>query len=123
MSFVKCSVDGCNARLQPLSKPILRDKSTWVYRECDRCLRPDCEKHSSEVGGEVLTSSLLAYSNRSTWATAQQSIHRWDAAGSCSWSKTFRCLSDGLMPPGQTSTTPTRILCGTPLRASSQART
>ena len=54
MSFVKCSVDGCNARLQPLSKPILRDKSTWVYRECDRCLRPACEKHSSEVGGEVV---------------------------------------------------------------------
>jgi hypothetical protein len=52
--FVKCSVDGCNARLQPIAKPILTDKDTWVYRECDRCLRPACEKHSSEVGGEIV---------------------------------------------------------------------
>src|SRR5947199_217835 len=40
MPYVKCSVDGCNTRLQPISKPILGNRSTWVYRECDRCLRP-----------------------------------------------------------------------------------
>ena len=54
MPFVKCSVDGCNARLQPVAKPIPRDRSTWVYRECDRCLRPACEKHSTEVGGRIV---------------------------------------------------------------------
>ena len=54
MSFVKCSVDGCNTRLQPLSKPILTDKETWVYRECDRCLRPACVKHSTEVGEQII---------------------------------------------------------------------
>jgi hypothetical protein len=54
MTLVKCSVDGCNARLQPISKPILRDRESWVYRECDRCLRPACEKHSSVVGGEIV---------------------------------------------------------------------
>jgi hypothetical protein len=52
--FVKCSVDGCNARLQPLAKPILADKETWVYRECDRCLRPACKDHSTEVGGQIV---------------------------------------------------------------------
>jgi hypothetical protein len=54
MSFVKCSVDGCNTRLQPIAKPILRDKESWVYRECDRCFRPACEKHSSVVGQEIV---------------------------------------------------------------------
>lgn len=54
MPFVKCTVDGCNARLQPISKPIPNDKSTWVFRECDRCLRPACEEHSAEVGGQIV---------------------------------------------------------------------
>ncbi len=54
MSFVKCSVDGCNARLQPLAKPILADKDSWIYRECDRCLRPACAAHSTEFGGQIL---------------------------------------------------------------------
>jgi hypothetical protein len=54
MPFVKCSVDGCNARLQPISKPILTDRDSWVYRECDRCLRPACEDHSTEVGGRIV---------------------------------------------------------------------
>jgi hypothetical protein len=54
MSFVKCSVDGCNARLQPVAKPIVQDRDTWVYRECDRCLRPVCEKHSTETGGRII---------------------------------------------------------------------
>jgi hypothetical protein len=53
MTFVKCSVDGYGARLQPIAKP-LRDKENWVYRECDRCLRPVCEEHFSEVGDEIV---------------------------------------------------------------------
>ena len=54
MSFVKCSAGGCNTRLQPLLKPDPRDKETWVYQECDVCFRPVCEKHSSEVGGQIV---------------------------------------------------------------------
>jgi len=54
MPYVKCSVGGCNARLQPISKPIPGDWDTWVYRECDRCFRPVCEEHSSEAGGQII---------------------------------------------------------------------
>jgi hypothetical protein len=54
MSFVKCSVDGCNRKLQPLLKVDPRDRETWVYRECDVCLRPACEKHSAEEEGRII---------------------------------------------------------------------
>lgn len=54
MSFVLCSVDGCSTRLQPLVKPDPRDRATWVYRECDVCFRPACEKHSAEVDGRIV---------------------------------------------------------------------
>jgi hypothetical protein len=54
MAFMKCSVDGCNRKLQPVLKPDPRDRETWLYRECDVCLRPACEKHSTEVGGQVI---------------------------------------------------------------------
>jgi hypothetical protein len=30
------------------------DPVTWLYRECDDCFRPTCERHSSEVGGKIL---------------------------------------------------------------------
>ena len=49
MPFVKCSVDGCSRKLQPILKVDPRDRDTWLYRECDVCLKPACEKHS--VGG------------------------------------------------------------------------
>ena len=51
MPFVKCSVDGCITRLQPLMKPVLRDRDTWVYPECDVCFRPACDMHSSDLDG------------------------------------------------------------------------
>jgi hypothetical protein len=54
MSFVKCSVDGCNQKLQPTLKVDPRDRDTWVYRECDMCLKPACEKHSAEVEGRIV---------------------------------------------------------------------
>ena len=54
MPFVKCSVDGCNTRLQPGRKLDPRDRSTWEYRECDVCFRPACEKHSTELDGRIL---------------------------------------------------------------------
>ena len=54
MPFVKCSVDGCNTRLQPVLKPIPGDRDSWLYRECDVCLRPACEKHSTEVDGRIV---------------------------------------------------------------------
>lgn len=54
MPFVKCSVDGCNKKLQPVLKPDPRDRETWVYRECDVCLRPCCEKHSAESEGRLV---------------------------------------------------------------------
>jgi hypothetical protein len=54
MPFVKCSVDGCSRKLQPILKVDPRDRDTWFYRECDVCFRPVCEKHSSEVGGQII---------------------------------------------------------------------
>jgi hypothetical protein len=54
MPFVKCSVDGCNRKLQPLLKPELRDRETWLYRECDICFRPACAEHSTEVNGRIV---------------------------------------------------------------------
>jgi len=54
MSFVKCSVDGCNRKLQPVLKVDPRDRDTWFYRECDACLKPVCEKHSTEVDGRII---------------------------------------------------------------------
>src|SRR5436305_7961313 len=53
MPSVKCSVDGCSRRLQPILKVEPRDRDTWLYRECDVCFRPVCEEHSSEAGGEI----------------------------------------------------------------------
>jgi hypothetical protein len=54
MPFVKCSVDGCSRRLQPVLKVDPRDRDTWLYRECDVCLRPCCEEHSREEGGRII---------------------------------------------------------------------
>src|SRR5205085_5889034 len=54
MSFVKCSVDGCSRKLQPVLKVDPRDRDTWLYRECDVCLKPACEKHSAEVEGRIV---------------------------------------------------------------------
>ena len=54
MPFVKCGVDGCTRKLQPVLKPDPRDRETWVYRKCDVCLRPVCEKHSADVDGKVV---------------------------------------------------------------------
>ena len=54
MPFVKCSVDGCNKKLQPLLKLDPRDRETWTYRECDVCFRPACEKHAPEVDGRLV---------------------------------------------------------------------
>jgi hypothetical protein len=54
MSFVKCSVDGCGRKLQPILKVDPRDRDTWFYRECDVCLKPVCEKHSTEADGQII---------------------------------------------------------------------
>ena len=54
MPFVMCSVDGCNRKLQPILKVDPKDRDTWLYRECDVCLRPACENHSSEVDGRII---------------------------------------------------------------------
>ena len=54
MPFVKCSVDGCNRKLQPILKVDPRDRDTWLYRECDVCLKPACQKHSSEQGDRIV---------------------------------------------------------------------
>ena len=54
MPFVKCSVDGCSRKLQPILKVDPRDRDTWVYREYDVCLKPACEKHSAEVEGRII---------------------------------------------------------------------
>ena len=54
MPFVKCSVGGCNRKLQPILKVDPRDPDTWSYRECDICFRPACEKHSTELQGRII---------------------------------------------------------------------
>jgi len=54
MPAVKCGVDGCGRRLQPVLKPDVRDRDTWVYPECDVCFQPACEEHVSEIGGRVV---------------------------------------------------------------------
>jgi hypothetical protein len=54
MSFVRCSVDGCDRKLQPILKVDPRDRDTWFYRECDGCHRPACEKHSEEEEGRII---------------------------------------------------------------------
>ena len=54
MPFVKCSVDGCNRKRQPGEKPDPSDRASWVYPECDLCLRPACEKHSTEIDGQMV---------------------------------------------------------------------
>jgi hypothetical protein len=59
MPFVKCSVDGCNKKLQPLLKPDLRDRETWIYPECDVCLRPACTEHTTEIAGRIICDRCL----------------------------------------------------------------
>ena len=54
MPAVRCSVDGCSRRLQPILKVEPRDRDTWLYRECDLCLKPVCEEHSSEVEDRII---------------------------------------------------------------------
>jgi hypothetical protein len=54
MPFVMCSVGGCDRKIQPAVKPDLRDRSTWIYPECDLCFRPVCEKHATEIGGQLV---------------------------------------------------------------------
>ena len=54
MPFVKCSVGGCSRKLQPVLKVDPRDRDTWLYRECDVCLQPVCDKHSSDEGGRII---------------------------------------------------------------------
>src|SRR5438552_3852733 len=54
MPFVKCSVDGCNRRLQPVLKVDPRERDTWLYRECDLCYKPACEKHSEVSEGRIV---------------------------------------------------------------------
>ena len=54
LSFVKCSVDGCSRKLQPILKVDPKDRGTWFYRECDVCLKPACEKHSADVEGRII---------------------------------------------------------------------
>lgn len=74
MPFVKCSVDGCNTKLQPIQK-LDPDRETWLYRECDVCFRPACEKHSVEINGKIICDrcrrdmEAAAAPRCSTWAS------------------------------------------------------
>ena len=54
MPSVHCSVDGCGTRLQPVHKPAARDRTTWLYPECDVCFRPACPRHMTEVDGRFV---------------------------------------------------------------------
>jgi len=59
MLAVKCGIDGCGARLQPVVKVDPRDRDTWLYPECDVCGTPVCEKHSSQIGDRVVCDRCL----------------------------------------------------------------
>ena len=54
MAFVKCSVDGCSRKLQPILKVEPRDRDTWFYREGGVCHKPVCEKHAAEEEGKII---------------------------------------------------------------------
>ena len=54
MPSVKCSIGGCDKKLQPILKVDPKDRDTWFYRECDKCFRPVCEKHSADVDGKIV---------------------------------------------------------------------
>ena len=54
MPFVRCTVDGCNQKLQPILKPDPRDRDSWIYPECDFCFRPVCANHSADIDGQIL---------------------------------------------------------------------
>jgi hypothetical protein len=54
MPFVKCSVDGCSRKLQPILKVDPKDRDTWFYRECDVCHKPACARHSSEFENRII---------------------------------------------------------------------
>jgi hypothetical protein len=54
MPAVKCGVNGCGAILQPLWKPDLKDKTTWIYPVCDLCSQHVCEDHASEIEGRLV---------------------------------------------------------------------
>ncbi|HYH69301.1 MAG TPA: hypothetical protein VD866_31700 [Urbifossiella sp.] len=54
MPAVKCGVNGCGRRLQPLMKVDPRDRDTWIYPECEACGQPACEGHTSWFEGRVV---------------------------------------------------------------------
>lgn len=54
MAFVICGVNGCSRRLQPVGKVDPRDRSTWLYPECESCGKYVCEAHSSVVGERLI---------------------------------------------------------------------
>ena len=60
MPPVRRSVDGWSQKLRPVRKPEPRDRETWLYPECDRCFRPVCAKHASDIGGQLFAKSLRA---------------------------------------------------------------
>ena len=76
MPFVKCSVDGCSRKLQPILKVDARDRDTWLYRECDVCLATNSYLTSvltsaptaTKKTGHKLASEFL--SARSLWRLA-----------------------------------------------------
>jgi hypothetical protein len=47
-------VNGCGRRLQPLVKVDSRDRSTWLYPECESGGKYVCEAHSSTTGGRLI---------------------------------------------------------------------
>ena len=67
MPFVKCSVGSCSRKLQPILKVDPRDRDTWFYRECEVCLKPACEEHSSGVDGRVIALIAASRFNAELW--------------------------------------------------------
>ena len=71
MPFVKCSVDGCSRKLQPILKVHPRDRDTWFYRECEVCLQPACEVHSSGVAGRIVCDRCRTEAEAQRWSAGQ----------------------------------------------------
>ena len=54
MPAVKCGVNGCGRRLQPLMKVHPRVRDTWVDPECEACGQPACGDHTSWFDEQVV---------------------------------------------------------------------
>lgn len=52
--FGQARVAGCNRKRHPFFKPDARDRTSWLYRECDVYVQPACDEHSTKLSGQII---------------------------------------------------------------------